>query len=251
MKYGQNYEKVCQLFKESGFYRRGTAFFRIVGDGVLEVIKYYFRTRPWQQEYICVGIFSMYGEMEPQWLTSNGCIPRYYVRWLDKTIKDRWISSISGDHLFKKEIDQTHTWQIDILFLESTVIPFLDGINTQRKAVDALMYLDVEAQEVYGRQIIWNDALKFAPFLYAGDYENARKVILLILAQHDFAISCNKRRWTPEQFQQFMLTYEPEAQKLQYLLRLTEERNPEEINRYLQVNYENNLILTKFMRTHR
>ncbi len=248
MKYGQNYDEICQLFKETGFRRRGMAFFRIVGDGVLEVIKYHYRTRPWQQEYICVGIFSMYGEMIPQWLTASGCIPQYQVRWLDKTVKDRWISSISGDWLCQKDIDETHTWQIDIPFLKSKVIPFLDGIDTQSKAVDAMMYLDVEAQEVYGRHIIWNDALKFAPFLYTGDYENARKVIRSILAQHDFAISSNKRRWTTEQFQQYMLRYEPEAQKLQFLLRLTENRNPEEINRYLKGNYENNLILTRFMR---
>jgi hypothetical protein len=219
-----------------------------MGDGVLQVMKYDYRTSPWQQEDITVGLFSMYGELMPQWLTASGCIPRYQVRWLDKAVKNRWISAISGSHLNWDDIKETHTWQIDMPFVESTVIPYLDNVDTQHKAAEAMMYLDVEAQEVYGRPVVWNDDLKYAPFLHSGDYENAAKVIQAIVAQHGLALSRNSLIWTSEQYQRFVSTNESETQKLQYLLRIAEERDTDEARRYLQTNYNNNLKLTKFLR---
>jgi hypothetical protein len=248
MKNCNNFEAVSMLCKRSGFRKRGKAFFRIIGDGVLQVMKYSVRTTPWRQEDIHVGLFSIYGELEEQWLTASGCIPRYQVRWLDKDVKDRWISSISGLHLNGHEVSETHTWEIDIPFMESTIIPYLDSIDTQRKLASAMMYMDVEAQEVYGRTVGWNDILKCAPFLHCGDYENAAKVIRAITEQHESALSRNRLIWTPEQYQRFISTYEPEAQKLQYLLRISENRDADEASQYLQANYNGNLKLTRFLR---
>lgn len=245
MEYGNNYESICLICKEKGFHKRGVAFFRIVGDGVLQVVKYHYHTSPWQQEYLSIGIFSMYSELMPHWLTAGGCIPRYQVRWLNKIVKDQWVNAFSKSCM--DPVKNIYTWRIDVSFIQSTVLPFLDSVDTQCKAVEAMMYLDVEAQEVYGRSVLWNDELKYAPFLRSGDYENATLVIRSILAQHDSAISSNKQHWTAEQYQQFLSTYELEVQKLHNLLRLAEERNPDEINQYLQTNYERNVCLTKFM----
>lgn len=243
-----SFDNISILCKCHGFRKRGKAFFREIGDGVLQVMKYNYRTSPWQQEYITVGLLSMYGELEPQWLTSGGCIPRYHVRWLDKAVKDRWGCVISSGCLYQEDIDETHTWRIDVPFLESTVIPYLDSVDNQHKAAAAMMYLDIEAQEVYGRQVIWNDDLKYAPFLYSGNYENATKVIQAIISQYEFAFSRNREIWTSEQCQRFISMNEPESQKLQYLLRIAENRDAVEARRYLQANYDNNLKLTKFLR---
>lgn len=60
------------------FSRRGDAFFRILGDGVLQVLK--FEYEPCFTHYsLNVGLFSMYSELRESWFTSSGCIPRYCV----------------------------------------------------------------------------------------------------------------------------------------------------------------------------
>ena len=59
----------------SGFVRRGSAFFRVWGDGVLQVLKFEYQPG-YQVHDLCVGIFSLYGKLYPGWFTSGGCIPR-------------------------------------------------------------------------------------------------------------------------------------------------------------------------------
>ena len=61
--------------QETGFVRRGSAFFRVWGDGVLQVLKFE-RQRGDRVYDLSVGVFSMYGRLYPEWFTSSGCIPR-------------------------------------------------------------------------------------------------------------------------------------------------------------------------------
>ena len=63
------------VLQGTGFVRRGAAFFRVWGDGVLQVLKFEHQ-RGLQVDELRIGIFSMYGELLPQWFTSGGCIPR-------------------------------------------------------------------------------------------------------------------------------------------------------------------------------
>ena len=58
----------------TGFVRRGSAFFRVWGDGVLQVLKFE-RNRVDRVHDLSVGVFSMYGRLSPEWFTSSGCIP--------------------------------------------------------------------------------------------------------------------------------------------------------------------------------
>lgn len=71
--------KLLEAATESrGFSKRGDAFFRILGDGVLQVLK--FEYEPCFTHYsLNVGLFSMYSELRESWFTSSGCIPRYCV----------------------------------------------------------------------------------------------------------------------------------------------------------------------------
>lgn len=61
-----------------GFFRRGNAYFRIMGDGVLQLLKFE-HERCFSHLSLCVGLYSMYSELEQRLFTSSGCIPQYSV----------------------------------------------------------------------------------------------------------------------------------------------------------------------------
>ena len=71
-------DELKKLCIASGFTRKGQAFFRLIGDGVLQVIKCKYE-RNLRGDIISVGLFSMYGYMQPQWFTASGSIPRYSI----------------------------------------------------------------------------------------------------------------------------------------------------------------------------
>lgn len=241
-------KKLSQFCANKGFYKRGNAFFRKHGDGVLQVIKYRKSTYPWKQEYISIGIFSLYGELMPQWLTSAGCIPRYEPRWLDPEVRKKTIEASASNHYTQDDIDVIFNWELDLAFVERVVLPYLDSVDTQKKAVEAIMFLDAEASGAYRTPVLWNDILKFAPFLYSGDYENAEKVIQSILDQHAHAFESNAKHFTPEQFAAYMERNRPGEESLENLKQLVKSRDVSAIEAYLRNNYENNIKLAKFLR---
>ena len=73
------------FLKDKGFAHKSLkvhgwdAFFRVHGDGVLQVIR---KNSEKGRRFVDVGLFSMYGKILPQWLTCAGCIPRYEVLYL-------------------------------------------------------------------------------------------------------------------------------------------------------------------------
>lgn len=71
-------QKVKIILSDKEFMRRGNAFFRVVGDGVLQIIKMEYEVHD-GTHYLRFGLFSMYGEMEKRMFTGNGCIPNYYA----------------------------------------------------------------------------------------------------------------------------------------------------------------------------
>ena len=81
-KNNKGFNHLCEVAGNEGIKRKGNAFFRIVGDGALQEMQYHWTKRPFYQEIVKIGLFSMYGELEPQWLTRLGCIPGYNYRYL-------------------------------------------------------------------------------------------------------------------------------------------------------------------------
>ena len=53
-----------------GFLRRGNAYFRIMGDGVLQLLKFE-HERCFSHLSLCVGLYSMYSELEQRLFTSS------------------------------------------------------------------------------------------------------------------------------------------------------------------------------------
>ncbi len=176
---------LCSLV---GFTRKGTAFFRVMDGGVLEVIKYTNRTTPWKSEEVFFGLFSLYGEIDPQWLTSGGCIPRYNALYLKLP---RWkmempyhSASVKTPALYRG----VFYFEYDRDCMLHQLIPFLNSINSQQKMIDGLEWADYVDSKWKPKEksdaLMWTDALRFSPFLFTGQRDNAARVMKSILATY-------------------------------------------------------------------
>ena len=211
------------MLKEQGFVRRGSAYFRVHGDGVVQLVRY---QRESDGYYLCMGLHSMYGELMKQWFTSVGCIPRYELLLLDgqRFLPDPWE---------RKDLD-TNRMQAELL--REKGLPFLDRIQTQRELADAIVSLD-------GR---WNDDMKMAPFLACGDYENAALVLKAIIDQHEFARKRNQETLSDEAFQRHQEHWVPVTAHFRELLEMVRREDPAEIRTWLDGNFAKNYQYAKF-----
>lgn len=194
--------------RSQGFIRRGNTYFRLWGDGVLQVIKCT-RERSLWSNVIYVGLFSMYGELERQWFTAIGAIPRYPV-----------INCYNQNQrplIFAQDMD------MQLMMLKTRVLPWLDTIDTQKKLVMAIGKLDSR----------WNDDLKIGPYLACGESNHAKKVIREILAQH----GSGNWFWVPDE------DGEPEKKGDRALLAVIDviDAGDEAIQSYIKANYETNM----------
>ena len=235
-----SFSKLSQLLHANNFQQRNTAFFRLIGDGVLQVLQYKRTKRAFPHEDLNIGLFSLYGEIEPEWLTSRGCIPRYQAHWLEDDVKQQYRRVREKHNVFLDELSGIECYSINISFIESKLIPFLNSIQTQAQQADAIQFLDKEASGPVVKDILWNDALKIAPFLHAGQYDNAALVVESILKQHAFARSRNQALGID--------LIEADDSIYLYLQKLIKESKFDLIQEYLQKNYAQNLSMTLFLR---
>lgn len=221
---------------DHSFFRRGKAFFRVNGDGILQVLKFEpgSSISPFR---LCVGLFSMYSELQKQWFTSNGCIPRYEIsNLLHMDITDKPTYDIK----YTKFGKITPESQLDLL--TSRGFYWLDQILTQSQLVSQMCKLDAIR---YGK-VLWNDLEKFAPYLHAGNREYAAKVIDAILAQHQFADSSNMQILTEPELSRYRLRREAEDLQLHTLKQLAQEGDPIKIQEYLDRNFRSNCQYARF-----
>ena len=207
-----DFKSICRAYD---FVQRGDTFFRVWGDGVLQVVRCR-RERPLYEDVILVGLFSMYGELMQQWFTSLGAIPRYSVL---NCFQQNEIPLIYAPAL---------SVQLDML--RTGVMPWLNSIDTQKKLVTAITKLDSR----------WNDDLKIGPYLACGEDNHAKKVIKEILAQHRIADS--NRGYVTEDYR---LCRQKEDAALYALIDMIDE-GEKNIQRYLHENYERNISYAKF-----
>lgn len=229
---------------EYGFAQRGDSFFRVIGDGVFQVLKYeYERVGPHYS--LNMGLLSMYGELQKSWFTSSGCIPRYSIMqligWRD-TRRPNAIDSINNCNILP--YDQwyvTPEEQLEVLLTKG--FSFLDNIKTQKQMVEAICFLDA----VYSRgNIRWNDDLKFEAFLCCGEYEKALKVIEAILEQHASAVQSWKEHLPPEEALQRQEKLEKNDQHYFAKRQMILENNFAGITKLLETNYKTNCQYAKF-----
>lgn len=204
----------------SGFTQKGQSFFRVIGDGVLQVIKCKYE-RKLRGDIIYIGLFSMYGDLQPQWFTASGCIPRYSITNCYYQNNMPLVFAIP--------------MQTQIDMLGSQVIHWLDSIDTQKKLIRAISMLDPR----------WNDRLKIGAYLACGEVNHAKKVVREILSQCDFGrISRNQYREDSNGL--LILKRDQEGGDFQALLEMIDRADPAEIDAYLKENYARNLTYAKF-----
>ena len=220
------------IIKESHFFKRGSAYFRMQGEGILQVIK--FEKSRTGVSNLNIGLFSMYSELLPQWFTAQGCIPRYPI--ID-------LISRNAVHQPILEKDRSCYFASQIEILLSDGIPWLDAIDTHKKMLDALFMLELNR---YGK-VRWCDELKFSPLLICQDFPSAERVISSILENHRIARKMNRTLFTTaDDYQRYVGQRQKEDEQYEYLLKMVQQRDQNQINQYLDRNNTRNNRLAKF-----
>lgn len=222
--------RLCESAVEAGFTRRGKAYFRIVGDGVLQVVKFEYERGP-MLHILNIGLFSMYGELMPQWFTSGGCIPRYEATQVGLRLPTTRMRMKDG-YAFSERISPKKQVEIFSRF----TIEKLNQVRSQAQLFDMMLQLDPGW---------WNDLEKYAPSLASGDRASAVKVITAILSQHALAQEHNKAT-LPQVYERWRDWSLEEDAALQRLKDLAETGSDDAVRQYLQKNYETNLKYASF-----
>lgn len=253
----------ANLLKEAlhgtGFVRRGSAYFRVWGDGVLQVLKFQ-RQRGYQVHDLCVGIFSMYGRLSPEWFTSVGCIPRGSVasfaglRFSDGYLCPNCFTKTDNGQFFYDgfpvSVDSTQrmwdengehwryylTGEQQVHILVEKVLPWLNDMTSQSSAAKA-MY------EIFP---VPNDDLRFDAHLAAGEWIQAEQAICAILNQHADAQASWKRTFSQDEYVKMVARQEAIDEPLIAAHKMVLEKNEEAIYSYLNENYKRNCELAKF-----
>lgn len=245
MKKKQLAEQLNERLPMYGFKRRGEAFFRVVGDGILQVIKFEYE-RVDEDFNLSVGLFSMYGKLLKQWFTSLDCIPQYLaVNFVGK----RYIRATGEIYdketgvklVYDKEFISTDE-QMDILM--EKVIPRLNKMQTQEDLIEEMYCLD---KIKFVGEIFWLDSLKLGAFIAAGQNDNAIRVISAHLYQR---LRCRvnggeeweKTYWTEEDVEKYekLKLFPEDDEYFTGLFRMVKRNDKEEIRKYLIDNYECN-----------
>ena len=212
-----------ELFKSmctsSNFTQKGKTFFRLIGDGVLQVIKCKYQ-RNLGGDLISVGLFSMYSSLEPQWFTASGSIQRYSIM----------------NCFYQNDMPVVFAVPIHVQLdmLSGGVLPWLNTIDTQKKLIRAITSMDRR----------WNDVLKIGPYLACGEFNHAKKVAREILAQHDFA-RVNRLHYREEANGLLFLDRKQEEEELLRVLEMIDRGDSTEIDSYIRANYASNMTYAK------
>jgi hypothetical protein len=243
----------------TGFVRRGSAFFRVWGDGVLQVLKFE-RRRIYQVYDLSIGVFSMYGILYPDWFTSSGCIPRASIasfiglRFVDSYLfpnrltktdngqflydgspvmvdPKQWIRDKEGEHW---KYYFTPEQQVHILV--DKVLPWLNDITSQSLAAKAM----------YKITPVPNDSLRFDAHLAAGEWIEAEQTMSAILKQHADAQASWKRTFSQDEYEEMAARQEVRDEPLIAAHKMVQEKNEDAISSYLRENHKRNCELAKF-----
>ena len=210
--------RLAELVKPHGFIAKRDFYYREKGDGIFQFVK--FEYEPWMSTHMLrFGLYSLYSEIDPHWLTPGGCISRYSVAALSNDIK---------------YVERSTNAQLDTLSEHG--IPWLDAIHTQRDLVDAMCEIEIRED---GR-IMWIDSLKLAPFLIDGDYLSANHVISTILQQHTGPDAWTTLPWKESDYGIYKTRYPGKDANLIQIHEWIRNSEHSIISSYLQQNYLNN-----------
>lgn len=242
----------------TGFVCCGSAFFRVWGDGVLQVLKFERqRNRVWD---LHIGIFSMYGRLCPEWFTSCGCIPRGSVasfvglRFVDGYLPPTCFTKNENGQFFYEgfsvSVDSeqrlwdedgehwryTFTAEQQVQILIEKVLPWLNDMTSQALA----------AKGMYKIWPVPNDDLRFDAHLAAGEWTQAEQTMSAILQQHADVQADRKRILPQDAYAEVAAQQDVRDEPLVMAYKMAREKNEQAICGYLNANYKRNCALAKF-----
>ena len=243
----------------TGFILRGSAFFRVWGDGVLQVLKFECH-RVYRVRDLRIGVFSMYGNLRPEWFSSGGCITRGSIAefvglhsadghlppsCFTKTDRGQYLYAgfpISVDAIQRMWDENGEYWRYfftaeqQINILKEKVLPWLNDMTTQSLAAKAM----------YQLYPIPNDSLRFDAHLAAGEWPEAEQTMWAILKQHADACANWKQTFPPDQYAQMLARHEAMDEPLKAAHKMAQRKDEAAISGYLSNNYKRNCELAKF-----
>ena len=243
----------------TGFVRRGSAFFRVWGDGVLQVLKFE-RQSIYEVFELSVGVFSMYGRLYPEWFTSGGCIPRGSIasfvglRFVDYYLSpNRFTRTDDGQFLYDgfpvmvepkqwlRDENGEHwkyyfTPEQQVYILAEKVLPWLNNMTSQSLAAKAM----------YEITPVPNDSLRFDAHLAAGEWIQAEQTMAAILKQHANVQASWQRTFSEDRYAEMVARQAVRDEPLIAAHKMVQEQNEDAISRYLGENYKRNCELAKF-----
>ena len=244
------FERLSDLCEKNGFIRKGKAFFRIHGDGVLQSLAFCYTSHFWHYS-LQFNLLSMYSDY------------RLYD-WVFSPAKNVFFHNICTliNHRSDIKLEDRgelpgRIWlaypekQLDIL--ESKGFTFFNSVDTQEKLAKALCELDNVGTDAKKDYTIWNDWHKLAPFFSSKDYRNADKVICANLRQHiDFAYFQEKQiytkplPWTEEDINHYRPWFKESDAEFLEKHKWVVNADTEQIQEYLNANYARNAQKAKF-----
>ena len=154
MQEDKTFLEIIKLCEENGFYKRRNVFFRVHGDGIVQILQYKKRMRPFPRIDLNLGLYSMYGEILPQELTPGGCVAKYPTHWLKPGAKEASARRLF-DSSFRNE--NSYDYEVDVDFTRDKIIPLLNGMKTQQELAETMCFMDRHANIFCVGRILWND----------------------------------------------------------------------------------------------
>ena len=228
-------QELRRIAKEHGFTPRRNAYFKVVGDGILQLLKFEYEFRC-ESHYLRVGLYSMYdGFFKEHQFTPGGCVPQFFVgNFAGHSERNcfswNWPTSYPITIITPEE---------QLSLLQENALPELEGMKTQNDLLNIMTRLYF----IEDKQLRTNNYKLFWPYLLSGNYEAAEKTIESILDQHYNAYECNKRVIKDYVVKDYMLE---EDRQLEELLDLARSRDEKRIDQVKQSNYQRNMEYAKF-----
>lgn len=222
-----NKKELYSIIKDNGFTKNGSAFFRVIGDNILQIIKYE-KERVYKNKILSIGLHSLYTSMDENMFTSCGCIARY-------SLKDLYMKNINPEMSYE---------EVNKVFVEKG-LPELDAIVTSEILYNKMCLCD---ENRHGA-IVYNDSHKLSPCLKARMYDEALIIIDAIISQHGSALESNKLTFAdqPSLYERMVIDSETYLLPLKKIKEKILLKDYELIDSYL----ENNLQVNKqYLRKH-
>ena len=207
-------EKLKEICTAAGFKKKENAFFRIVGDGVFQIIKCQ-NARRLHADVIYVGLYSMYGKMDLRCFSGTDRTSMYSV-----------INCYEKNTYPLIYVPEIH---VQLQMLQEEVIPWLNGMVTQKQLSRAINSVDS----------LWHSSEKIWVYLACGEYNHAKKVIKEIIGDYCYTMirKAPKREETVED----LLARVNREEKPYYGIIEIIDRGEEAIQAYLKANLEMNM----------